>query len=276
MFKTREELHFPIIVNPGKHSEFTFGVHPSRYASYVKDCQASILGEADTHGILALLESASVGSVRALLKEVELIRQWIVYGLMYRIVPVEGGVKIQFGAYERIAKDTNVTLRKCSLGIGGHVEVLDVIRYIIQNEDGSRTESQIIALINTLVKSFLREATEEVSVTRGPDGPKVMPSLDVLKLIGFVSDKTEDFGYVGNIHAGVIGAYQLPEDGQFVMAEPENNRAVGWFEVDELKAIHNGTSEINHGVFFEPWSKFIIDKIDDIADLLLNQHAAQQ
>lgn len=243
------------------NAEFTFGVHAASLLEQVPDNQATILEPLAAETILHNLGGAVMGSVRSLNEKFGLLRQAIMYGLIWRVHPEKG---VQFFVYRRTkANNVGQLAQRFSLGVGGHVDLGDVHVYDHESEDNA---GQVINLPLTLGENYHRERGQEVD---GDD--QTIAAYERPTVNGFVMDSNSIPGYVGNIHFGVLTAVRVRNDIVELKMKEAHNDAEGWFTPDELRSIVDGKTEIIHNdqpVNFEPWSKLIIAKIEDLVAIL--------
>jgi predicted NUDIX family phosphoesterase len=244
-----------------KNAEFTFGVHAPSLLEQVPDNQATILEPLAAETILHNLGGAVMGSVRSLNEKYGLLRQAIMYGLIWRVHPEKG---IQFFVYRRTKRNNVGQLaQRLSLGVGGHVDLGDVHIYDHEKDDGS---GQVIDLPQTLAENYHRERGQEVD---GDD--RTVAVYEAPTINGFVMDSQPVEGYVGNIHFGVLTAVKVHNTNIELKMKESHNDAEGWFTPAELVSIVDGKTKIAHDeqdVNFEPWSKLIIVKIEELVATL--------
>lgn len=245
-----------------KHSEFTYGVHPSFVAEHLGLNAAIIMAnEQEVIDTLKLLEPGMMGAVRSLIAKHDLLRQLIGYGLTFKAEPIVGGYEIFFAVYKRNKSNGEGQLSsKFSLGVGGHGEHMDVSPHYLREEEGDgMIETGTLDLYETTDKSIDREYREEIKIISG--GVDVTVGVNISRRpIGFVLDtKPTQLGYVGNHHFGTVYASQAPAGAAFEMIETMNE-AVCWASAEQLRndPIFKGA------VPFEPWSQMLVDVIDKV------------
>lgn len=249
-----------------KNAEFTFGVHAGSLLALVPDNQATIMTQLESEETIHALGNALMGSVRSLNEKFGLLRQAIMYSFIWRLHPEKG---VQFFVYRRTKRNNEGQLsQRLSLGAGGHFEMVDVNRIF----DGEGNYSQVIDLPGTCTENYYRERGEEV------DGDDIFANpYEAPTLHGFVMDSQPTPGYVGNIHFGMLAGVEVSDPDVELQMKELRNDAEGWFTPDELRAIANGDTKIlgeGEEVNFEPWSKLMIVKIEDLVSTLELDEAA--
>lgn len=249
-----------------KNAEFTFGVHAPSLLALVPDNQATIMTQLESEETIHALGNAVMGSVRSLNEKFGLLRQAIMYSFIWRVHPEKG---VQFFVYRRTKRNNEGQLaQRLSLGAGGHFEMVDVNRLF----DGEGNYSQVIDLPSTCTENYYRERGEEV------DGDDIFANpYETPTLHGFVMDSQPTPGYVGNIHFGMLAGVEVSDPTVELQMKEPHNTAEGWFTPDELRAIVDGETQIVHSeqpVNFEPWSKLMIVKIEDLVATLELDDAA--
>lgn len=254
-----------------KHSEFTYGVHPS-FIEELLGLNVCRIGmqKGEVVDILKQLEHGAMGARRALIAKLDLLRQAIGYGLTYRVVLVDGVRQLQFAVYKRnkLSNEGQLSMM-LSLGVGGHVEHKDFEDHLL-SDNGDLDNTGVMDLYETIDYSFLREYVEEIKVLLGQliIGTQLINSR---RPVGFVHDTLPDKpGYVGNHHFGVVYVVEAPADATFEMSE-ELNDAVCWAGVKDLEMHLKNGDQIDGPTYaqFEVWSKMIIENIKPLEELLL-------
>lgn len=244
-----------------KNAEFTFGVHAPSLLALVPDNQATIMTQLETEETIHALGNAVMGSVRSLNEKFGLLRQAIMYSFIWRLHPELG---VQFFVYRRTKRNNEGQLsQRLSLGVGGHFELIDVPRY---------GESEIIDFPGACEENYYRERAEEVDGDDRTISPYEGPTLH-----GFVMDSQPTPGYVGNIHVGMLVGCKVHNENIGLQMKEAHNEAEGWFTPDELRSIADCETFIVHDeqrVNFEPWSKLMIEKIEDLVATLELDEAA--
>jgi predicted NUDIX family phosphoesterase len=265
-----------ILKSVPKGAEFTYGVHGPSLAAIAPDNAFTLFPQTEMHAKLRELDAITMGSVRSLNTQFELLRQGIGYILFYRIVQdlQLNKPRVEFMIYRRNKTNGEGRLAsKLSLGAGGHIEGYDVSYHMI-TDSGLLTQTPLIDLDETTDDSVYREGGEEVKLF-DKDGQDVTHHVMIdakearFNKIGFVMDSKPEHGYVGNIHYGVVYAIDATEAVRFEMAEPQND-AVAWATSDQLK---NDVLFKNSDCPLEPWSKMIADRIDAVEDYILSHFA---
>jgi len=245
-----------------KNAEFTFGVHAPSLLELVPDNQATIMTQLESEEIIHALGNAVMGSVRSLNEKFGLLRQAIMYSFIWRLHPELG---VQFFVYRRTKRNNEGQLsQRLSLGAGGHFELVDIPRY--------SSECEIIDFPGACEENYYRERAEEVD---GDD--RTISAYEGPTLHGFVMDSQPTAGYVGNIHFGMLAGVKVHNENIELQMKELHNDAEGWFTPDELRAIVDGDTEIlgeGEAVNFEPWSKLMIVKIEDLVATLELDDAA--
>lgn len=249
-----------------KNAEFTFGVHAPSLLALVPDNQATVMTQLETEETVHALGGAVMGSVRSLNEKFGLLRQAIMYSFIWRLHPEHG---VQFFVYRRTKRNNEGQLsQRLSLGAGGHFELTDINRLF----DGKGDYSQVVDLPGTCTENYYRERGEEVDGDDRTVSPYEGPTLH-----GFVMDSQPTPGYVGNIHFGVLAGCKVHNENIELQMKEAHNDAEGWFTPDELRAIVDGDTKIlgeGEEVNFEPWSKLMIVKIEDLVATLELDEAA--
>ena len=259
--------------NVEKHSEFTYGVHPATVEAVLglNVCRLA-MEEGQVHAVLRELEYGVMGARRSLIAKFDLLRQYIGYGLSYRIVVNDQSERsVQLAVYKRNKTNGEGQLSSVlSLGIGGHGEHYDFVSKLAQGEDESLEETGIKDLVESIDASFLRECAEEIEFF--VDDRQIYDYSATSRAVGFVLDtKPEQLGYVGNHHFGVVYVTEVPAMASFQMTE-SNNDAVCWASVVDLKLHLQHGNQIDgptHAAF-EPWSRMIIEQLDGLEEMLLS------
>lgn len=252
-----------------KNAEFTYGVHGPSLLELVPDNAATILSQEESEKVIFELNKSVTGSVRSLNEKFGLLRQAIMYSFFWRLHPEKG---VQFFVYRRTKRNNEGQLaQRLSLGAGGHFELTDINRYFCHQGD----YTQVIDFPGTCTENYYRERGEELDGDDRTFSPYENPTLH-----GFVMDSQPKAGYVGNIHFDMlVGAKMVNETIELQMKEAQND-AEGWFTPDELRAdLARGgkvieTEQGDGLVDYEPWSKLIIEKIEDLVASLELDHAA--
>lgn len=255
-----------------KHSEFTYGVHPLYVLKYLGDNFCSLeMGEDEVIEKLKLLETGVMGARRSIIKAHNLLRQGIVYALIFKHTQGPNGESdVLFGVYERNAKNRQGNNESdlammLSLGSGGHIEQLDVNEHVV-SENGTIYGSGIIDLFETANNSLTREFEEEIKFQKNNLVHLPLNEIDP-QYVGFVLDTKPDVeGYVGNIHFGIVAAIEVDPVVTFEMAE-ENNEAKGWMSVEDLQDYKKTFGENSQ---FEPWSEMIIAELPKLKHRILS------
>lgn len=142
-------------------------------------------------------------------------------------------------------------LGKCSIGIGGHINVSHV-RF--------HDEHSKLDLGQTIMHNVMSELVEEVNIGDKPlieylldENIRMQPSI-----YGYLNDESDE---VGKRHLGVVMLMLLPSNYDPVCAEA-SAETIGFVPVSKLR------DEI-HGYDFENWSKLILSGLSDdfISDL---------
>ena len=293
--------------------EFTLGVH----APFVTEVLAKHFCDANMEKSevlkrLAVLERAAMGGRREYIAKLDLVRQLIAYGLVFRVR--EG--KVEFMVYKRNKLNGEKQMVSVfSIGIGGHAEVVDDFAdyMAFEEKDGvldarpdNLSSTNVMDLYGTTDKSYHRESPEEVTIYQG-DVDVTAGVFMTGTPIGFVCDSSDVQGFVGNSHFGIIYAAEAPSNATFEMNEP-NLDEVAWLDHDTLvdllfaRAYVKGQQVLNFpcgdvmleaGVSvrdrsmldkpeykqflegdFEPWSQYIIHNLHNLVDRILSRDAA--
>ncbi len=146
-------------------------------------------------------------------------------------------------------------LGKCSIGVGGHVDFVDVRTGTNAQQSNMLAQSSVINLPLTLKANVLREMREEVTFFESVNfGPQFSLStlVDEAAIAGAINDLSDN---VGMHHLGIVVRLDLPE---YVYAEvsEESLKQVGWFTVAELKEMKAG-----HTHALENWSNILIEQM---------------
>lgn len=249
-----------------KNAEFTFGVHAPSLLELVPDNQATIKTQLETEEIIHDLGNAVMGSVRSLNEKFGLLRQAIMYSFIWRLHPELG---VQFFVYRRTKRNNEGQLsQRLSLGAGGHFELADIHRLFDEQSD----YSQVIDLPGTCTENYYRERAEEVDGDDRSVSPYEGPTLH-----GFVMDSQPTPGYVGNIHFGVLAGCKVHNTNIELSMKEAHNDVVGWMTPDELRSVVAGETQIvreDEPANFEPWSKLMIENIEDLVATLELDEAA--
>lgn len=250
-----------------KNSEFTYGVHAPSLLGLVADNQATILGQADSEGVIFELNKSVMGSVRSLNEKFGLLRQAIMYSFIWRLHPEKG---VQFFVYRRTKRNNEGQLaQRLSLGAGGHFEILDISLY---DDEAGQHSTPVIDFPTTCANNYYRERDEEIDGDDRTISPYEAPTLH-----GFVMDSQPTPGYVGNIHFGMLAGCKMHNENIELKMKEAHNDVEGWFTPDELRSIASGETQIVHSeqpVNFEPWSLLMIEKIEDLVATLELDEAA--
>lgn len=249
-----------------KNAEFTFGVHAGHLLELVPDNQATILTQVEVEEIIHDLGNAVMGSVRSLNEKYGLLRQAIMYSFIWRLHPELG---VQFFVYRRTKRNNEGQLsQRLSLGAGGHFELTDVDRYFDEQID----YTQVIDFPNTCSTNYYRERGEEINGDDRTISPYESPTLH-----GFVMDSQPTAGYVGNIHFGMLAGVKVHNENIELKMKEAHNDVEGWMTPDELRSVVTGETKIvreGEPANFEPWSKLMIEKIEDLVATLELDDAA--
>lgn len=156
--------------------------------------------------------------------------------------------------YRRTSKVGESRLAKgASIGFGGHIDLVDVIYDPI---------TSVVNLEQTILKSTLRELSEELLITVG-GAPVRLVDMDIRHatqgiefLIDDLPGKKDNLAAgdvpVGQLHIGLVLKIELPSD--WVVSCPEEELdIVGPVSLPEI--YNDPTLE------FEPWSKAIINSL---------------
>ena len=142
---------------------------------------------------------------------------------------------------------------KHSIGLGGHVEICDVV---IRGENAPN----IIDIDGTVVMNIHRELEEEIQFFK--DGVREPIGTDLFNLteLGFVvdnevGDTKEGEIPVGQVHVGLVHLLLLKDNVTAEIIDPELHN-VGERTLAEIR------DQIDSGTVFEPWSKIIIEAIE--------------
>jgi predicted NUDIX family phosphoesterase len=181
-------------------------------------------------------------------------RQLLPYALFSRTL---NGVK-EYLVYSRTSLvGESRLIGKASIGIGGHVDAID----IIYNENKS------INLKDTIFYSSHREFEEELKfkdLSALDDTAdqfvtlSELPPPRAIRLTSHLLDNTQVLGYlidnsntVGEVHFGYILEVALNGEYDAIIGETELEM-IGWMTADQLKISH---------LSFENWSKILIDSL---------------
>lgn len=249
-----------------KNAEFTFGVHAPSLLELVPDNQATIFNQEQSEDIIFKLNRSVMGSVRSLNEKFGLLRQAIMYSFIWRLHPEHG---VQFFVYRRTKRNNEGQLsQRLSLGAGGHYELQDIVTYLIPNGD----LTSIIDFPGSCAVNYYRERDEEVDGDDRTVSPYEGPTLH-----GFVMDSQPTPGYVGNIHFGMLAGCKVHNENIELSMKEAHNDVVGWMTPDELRSVVSGETQIvreGEPANFEPWSKLMIEKIEDLVATLELDDAA--
>jgi predicted NUDIX family phosphoesterase len=273
-----------------KHSEFTFGIHHQGLTDLVPSAGFSLLGNTQTVEVLKGLEEYVMGARRSLIGKLCLLRQAIAYTLGYQVFHGPEGAYVRFFLYRRNKKNGEGRMSgMLSMGAGGHVEYLDFQPHLLCADEPRTPDSELLDtgamdLMETLDESMLREWSEEVhlfsakmsavNISEAVAGVNVAQGLQRL---GFVWDGVpeEQPNYVGSSHFGVVYALEIPTDTEtFDMAE-EMNDALGWFglaDIEEAGGIDAFVKQHTEDGDFEPWTRFIVERLADVQTHLLETY----
>ena len=150
---------------------------------------------------------------RDTLEKDERFRQILPYLLFIR--PTAEG-KIEFFAYQRgKGIGENRLLGKVSVGVGGHVDLIDLVY----------SPQSVINLNATVGASFTREAAEEIIFSEEIGDPKVVSA-------GCIVD---DSDAVGRVHLGILLACVIPVGVELTCAEEELT-TIGFRSAEDLLA----------------------------------------
>jgi predicted NUDIX family phosphoesterase len=133
-----------------------------------------------------------------------------------------------------------------SIGIGGHVDLADVVH-----------TSSVVDLRATIERSVIREMTEEVLFDHYRGSTYTFQHLDLNhvmpKFVGIITDNTND---VGKVHLGLLFTYEVP-DGYTPRCREEELETVGMVEDAHFE-----------GASMENWSEIVIDQFEKIKESL--------
>jgi predicted NUDIX family phosphoesterase len=192
----------------------------------------------DMHDFLDRSDDSLILARRDMLEDDERYGQALPYILFYNW----RGEEIQFFTYQRrkgVGEER--LLGKMSIGIGGHVDLSDVV-----------AGNSVIDAFGTFDCAVYREIGEEVQFKNGDDEIEKEYHLPIT-FIGVLNDQTDS---VGRVHYGLLMAIEMPDDYKINTLEPEL-LDIGMKSVEELKSMD-----------LEGWSRIVLDNIDDVVDNL--------
>jgi len=279
-----------ILKQKAKHSEFTYGIHHQGLYDLVPKQGFTLLSNGQTIDILKQMDDWAMGARRSLIGKTALLRQAIAYTLGYKVVEGPAGAQVKFYLYRRNKKNGEGRMSgMLSMGAGGHVETEDFTQHLVctdeqVNEHSVLAHTGSMDLMETVEESLLREFAEEVLLYNGAGTVMSDAVLGVnvtqgLQRLGFVWDGLPEVqpDYVGSTHFGVVYAIEIPNEvASFEMAE-EMNDALGWFGVSdifEFGGVAQFEKQFTDEGAFEPWSKFIIDRLPEVERHLLETYHA--
>lgn len=257
-----------------KYSEMTYGVHAKVLAEVAPDNALTLLPQPELLSALKHLDKGVMGARRSLISTYELLRQGIAYGLTYKLLrDVNHKPYLVFAVYKRTKQNSAKELQHVlSLCAGGHIEGDDLSYHLIAPKEagGEPVRSGSVDFLETLDDSFVEEYLQEVELgdADGNDLTQAVIGAQTTKgfeKLGFVMDSTQNHGYVGNVHFGVLYAVEAPAEAvSFQMREPQNE-GVAWASATDL-ANHVGALA---DIAYEPWTQLLVDKINDIESYIL-------
>jgi predicted NUDIX family phosphoesterase len=130
----------------------------------------------------------------------------------------------------------NRLLGKYSVGIGGHVDLADVVF----------SSNSVFGFFATLDNAMRRELAEEISFSGKYSNSNIT-------FIGAINDNSDP---VGRVHTGLLLAVSLPEGSEIATTEPEL-QTIGMIDEDGFS-----------GLDLENWSKIVIDNLDRIKQVI--------
>lgn len=151
----------------------------------------------------------------------EAYRQWVPYYVFWRA----GANGIEVFVYQRSEKQgEGRLLRKHSVGLGGHMDIVDVCH-----------NDSVIDVAMTLAHSGYRELSEEVTVVSQnvkqswqdyTTANRVRP-----KFVGFILDESDA---VGRVHCGLLFTVELPGN-VTLSCKGDDNKTVGFMNQSLLR-----------------------------------------
>lgn len=141
--------------------------------------------------------------------------------------------------YRRKSKDPNL-LGRYSIGVGGHIELIDMLDEIYDDAGDTVFKVEVSDLYDIILNGQCRELVEEINVSI--HGTKIS---DYHTIIALDSDMTN------KIHVGFVSDVTVSDINRLKF-DPAEFFDVEWLTSEELIARVESTN-------FEPWSKALIN-----------------
>lgn len=131
--------------------------------------------------------------------------------------------------------------------------------FVLLREEAAPQNGKLIFSKPTGPDQVYREVFGKEPVTT-----RVMHIDTELLPVGFLSDiKPEEPSFIGNTHFAVLGFMMVPDDLEFKVAE-SNYTTIGWMSKADIREAADR---------FEPWSKILVDHLDEIETLAVREEA---